>query len=477
MLKCVFVFAISILSFGIGGCAGSPKVLAVSDLSQNLGSGSQTKIEGVIGRANRRGDKSINVIYFHGMGWTQENGSQLGNDFVEAVLTQIPQSSELPGLGKCSEGQVQETPGTTVFPIDKSLVVLPTDLKGTNISLGYIGCMDRVSVALPNDRILNVFRVYWDSYFWNASQYPHVGYDDSRLGPNDSSQLGQRSIKQQLYRDILQPPSSIVSGGRVIADQRATLNREFKDSLVTHGLSDAALYMGELGPYMKRMVRLAICEAFNQSGGNPASRALSVSIDDISRIGSKCEQPDVTSASWTMISESLGSRILFDALKDGSNISFNSAISKISDDSELFMLANQIPLLGLASTHENEVFSEEKKPRIIAMSEVNDFLTYELVPYFENLYVTGCSATLTNGSPTRCDQREQRLLELTNRPELRAELVRRVGFGVVDVRLQFARRIGNLGAHPLDAHTGHMENPMVARIVLCGLRDGRTNSC
>jgi hypothetical protein len=148
-----------------------------------------------------------------------------------------------------------------------------------------------------------------------------------------------------------------------------------------------------------------------------------------------------------------------------------------SDGSEIFMLANQIPLLGLARLNANNDISLAIKPRIIALSEVNDFLSYELVPYFENLYVTGCSTSLLGGAVNNCDQREQRLADLTARPELRSELIRRVGFEVVDVRLQFARRLGDIAAHPLDAHTGHMENGMVARIVLCGLTNGKPNSC
>jgi len=123
--------------------------------------------------------------------------------------------------------------------------------------------------------------------------------------------------------------------------KRATLNLTLKGNLLNDCLSDAVIYAGTRGTEIQSALEDAICVALD---GTINSR--------------KCQFP-VTYAHddrrIIIVTESLGSRIVFDAITDlekeakrggpKSLAAFDAAVSPIT---QIFMLANQLPLLAVA---------------------------------------------------------------------------------------------------------------------------------
>lgn len=124
---------------------------------------------------------------------------------------------------------------------------------------------------------------------------------------------------------------------------RATLNGELKIGLLNDCLSDAVIYAGARGPTLALAIRNAICVAFDGT---------------VSPLG--CTFPSTAEDAappLILVTESLGSRMVFDALTELETqaraqgetalAGFDQAVAPVS---AVFMLANQIPLLGLAES-------------------------------------------------------------------------------------------------------------------------------
>ncbi len=123
--------------------------------------------------------------------------------------------------------------------------------------------------------------------------------------------------------------------------KRATLNGELKKNLLNDCFSDAVIYAGARGHSLSLEIRDAVCLAFD---GTPSVQG--------------CDFPPAPMsepAPLIILTESLGSRMVFDALMElaaqasargeAALEAFDRAVAPVS---EVFMLANQIPLLALA---------------------------------------------------------------------------------------------------------------------------------
>jgi len=115
----------------------------------------------------------------------------------------------------------------------------------------------------------------------------------------------------------------------------------------------------------------------------------------------------------------------------------DSIVDDIITGSETYMLANQIALLSLSdlklegSRARPVVKSASERPKIIAMSELNDFLTYELIPFYRQLYKRSLRVDTSSDPDT---------------PKARANIAKALGFDVIDMRLEFADKIDALHA-------------------------------
>jgi hypothetical protein len=121
--------------------------------------------------------------------------------------------------------------------------------------------------------------------------------------------------------------------------KRATLNGQLKTLLLNDCLSDAVIYAGDQGSAIQGKLQDAICVALDGTLG-----------------GSGCDFPAVNAhpnRRIIVVTESLGSRMVFDAIGalesqvqgDAAQAALDEALSPVT---EIFMLANQLPLLALA---------------------------------------------------------------------------------------------------------------------------------
>ena len=135
------------------------------------------------------------------------------------------------------------------------------------------------------------------------------------------------------------------------------------------------------------------------------------------------------------------------------------------------MLANQLALLSLSDlslTPQATAYTPttpETRPRLVAMSEINDFLTYELVPFIEQIQKRSFKNGYASGGLINNAQRQ--------------EVIRKLGFDMVDVRLEFADKLIAVVegfADPKDAHSGHAGEELIMKLILCGAKNGRLNN-
>ncbi len=392
----------------------------------------------------------VNIFYVHGIGWTENpDGDPLANDFLAGIAQayDIPLKDDLV-TNHCGADSDQRN-DKHIYITTHGEVEFETALPGSHLKIDRLICMDNTIVQVDDVLEFSVYRVFWDDLFWNALQFPHVGQDDD-------------------------------SGSSVaIAQLRRKYNRKLKDELVNYGFSDAIMYLGPAGAELRRAVQGAMCSAaLDASGFNFSEQGYDVSYKDACALASWRE---INTNQFAFVTESLGSKITFDVIQDSLTDGVDNVIDEMIAGSEFYMLANQIPLLSLNDFNTKRIapvkqFTPQERPKIIAMSELNDFLTYELVPFYEHLY------KLTNRGPTLVANADNgaRLISgaQPGTPESRAAIVEAIGFDIVDMRLEFADRLVPLldsFVDPLQAHGGHASEPLLMRYILCGANNGGLN--
>jgi hypothetical protein len=189
---------------------------------------------------------------------------------------------------------------------------------------------------------------------------------------------------------------------------RAGLNDSLKMTLMNDCFSDAVFYAGSNGHTIREQIRKALCIAL--SGGDQSN-------DD-------CSKP-LKQGNIALVSESLGSKVLFDSvacsdgrLQDDASIKIQSqqlsrlrsAVQRVTN---VYMIANQLPILNLADRDgicpgkeggpflaadlekpglkgfvdfaQRPVDPERTEPllgdlQIVAFTDPNDLLSYRLIP-------------------------------------------------------------------------------------------------
>jgi hypothetical protein len=170
--------------------------------------------------------------------------------------------------------------------------------------------------------------------------------------------------------------------------ERASLNRSLKKTLLNRCLIDAVAYAGPNGDGIRQWVEKAVCEAL---GGS---------------FDRKCDIPPAGVPPRTvLVAESLGSKLLFDALrKIWRGNSGPAMAAQLASVQQVYLLANQIPLLdaadldldavqkrqassiesglsALADAHDRARrlrISSVPDLQVIAFTDPNDLLSYRL---------------------------------------------------------------------------------------------------
>lgn len=475
-------------------CAGGqdPQILRMRSLAVPVELPRSTQSNGTVEGLDRlprdaAGRIDANILFVHGIGWTQDRSKlDFARDFVVAVAQAYGVDPPKPSANTlCPRSTMSEpvAPGAGLRITDpQGWRAFHTDYVHHRSASTDMACVDRQRIDLGSRGFITIYRVLWDDTLYNAYEFPQTGYDDA-LPPGASPPPG--------YEDI----------DRL----RSKPNRDLKTSVVTYGLADAAMYLGPVGSAMRSAIAAAFCAAFDDAAGTTrrfdeiegSRKAQRNSANEVCGDPAPGRRP-----AFAIVAESLGSRAVFDVLTAAPTDSPSAAIRSgtlrrlglVSNDRlEVFLLANQIPLLGVG-----RLSTAPQHPRLptavrfVAVSEINDPLTFELVPYFEHLFMQRCRnhATLAGLSPPDCaaaggDPAAHFARQLANDASVRSRLLEELGFEVVDVRVRFAGPLSVLTpgfVNPLEAHTRHMTAPIIRDLIVYGAdngvaRPGRGSGC
>lgn len=226
---------------------------------------------------------------------------------------------------------------------------------------------------------------------------------------------------------------------------RASINRAFKDLLLDDCFADAIIYQGKSRDAISGQIQKAILIAASTSGRDSAPADM-------------LKAAATASSSLVLVTESLGSKVAFDALYKlvtSPDASVSAAGRQTLDrTTQIFMAANQMPLLALADQSLDGVASLRKEstayqpdplaallelkkdrigitaaavPKVIAFTDPNDLLSFVLAPAKHTANYKVVDAIVSN------DQ---------------------TYFGVLE--------------RPDTAHQGYLNNRSVTRLIACG---------
>ncbi len=250
-------------------------------------------------------------------------------------------------------------------------------------------------------------------------------------------------LKRQLCFDQTEKSELCKSAQPLAGDypyKRAKLNALMKDTLLNDCLADAVIYQGRARDEISKKLQDAIVDALASSGGQAVAR---------NPLRSVAEE----SANLVVITESLGSKLAFDALyrlsQSDSDLDRKAAQKTLARMVQVFMGANQIPILALGDQTLGGYEDRGRYPtdplaallqgqdgrlsdrtgtlRVVAFTDPNDLLSYVLVPY----------------KPTR-------------------------PYDVVDVVVSNDHTYFGLFENPMTAHVGYRINESVLRAIVCG---------
>lgn len=442
------LIACLIMALLVSGCATSTKVpakiLEINSLSSTVKNNGNFKgleflADPIPGQLKNR----VNIMYMHGIGWTEDRTKeQLANSFIVGVADAYGLDVEENYISSlCGESDYDDREANQDFIYVKNRTpkYFETIIPEQQLRLDQLVCMDRTILPVGDNLEFAVYRVFWDEIFWNELQFAHVGQDDYQ------------------------------GSSQEFAGLRRKYNRILKDDLVNYGFSDAVMYLGPAGDEIRNAIRGAMCSAaLDAAGFSFQQQGSSVNQDDI------CTTADNTSIQlnqFAFVTESLGSKIVFDLMQEAQSDGHDTVVDNLIAGSEVYMLANQLALLSLSDLSLTPraplppSASTEDRPRLIAMSEINDFLTYELIPFIEQIQRRSFRNGYASGGLKSATERQQ--------------VIEKVGFDMVDVRLEFADKLISVVegfVDPKDAHSGHAGEEMVMKLILCGAKNGQLNN-
>jgi len=439
------IFSLCLLALALCGCATSSfEVLDINALSSDRdNNGSFKGLERIAQEApDSRRNIRVNIIYLHGIGYVENpEDAPLANAFISGVADAYNASVEEKAVAsRCGRDDKDEDVRlyNSIQITDTKTRQYKTTLPGSTLRLTDLACMDRQRLMVDGNIEYVIYRVFWDDIFWESLQSAHVGQD--ALGRKDQGAL---------------------------ASLRRKYNGQLKDKLVNYGFSDAVLYLGPAGEQIRNAVRGAMCSAaLDASGFGFDQQGAKVNHIDICQIAAL---RDLETDPFAFVTESLGSKIAFDIMRDAMTDGRGNVYDDMIKGTQFFMLANQVPLLSLSDISEAdrtvpEPYSDSERPTIIAMSEINDFLTYELVPFYRNLL-------------TKSYRTDNTAFDMMSETE-RNRLISILGFNVIDMRVEFSPPVFPLVGgfvDPLFAHNGHVKQPEIIAYMLCGAKGGQLN--
>lgn len=131
-----------------------------------------------------------------------------------------------------------------------------------------------------------------------------------------------------------------------LEERRAVVTRALKRDIIVMGFGDAAAYLGESGQLVRAGLSTGLCAMLHDAAGSPVAVVAG---------GVDCSMEDLTAqdaqafagVDFGFLTMSLGSRMLYDTLDEHARRSDPVLPALARRTRYFFMLANQLPLLGL----------------------------------------------------------------------------------------------------------------------------------
>ena len=436
-------YLLIILIFFLASCASAKTDLGVLKInalsSENDNDGHFMGLEALADKSGTDAMQRVNIFYLHGIGRTEDpDEPPLGRTFMKGVAgaygLQIEGNTLASQCGIKAEGENLIKSDFIEITAGETPVTYQTIVPGVSLQLDRLVCMDRQRLKVRPNLEYVVYRIFWDEFFWNSIQLAHLGQDDGK---------GETTM---------------------LANLRRKYNKKLKDQMVNYGFSDAVMYVGPAGHEIRNAIRGAMCAAALDAGGYDfAQQGFKITAKKA------CDQAankDGIANQFAFIAESLGSKITFDLMREALTDGRKTIIDQMISGSEIYMLANQLALLSLGDISTQAMkpaYNDPSapRPRIVALSEVNDFLTYEINPFFENLW--SVSQSKAGQETTKLDQNK------------RNEISNVLGFDFVDIRVEFADPLISVFkdfVDPIQAHAKHVAEPGIIELMLCGANGG-----
>ena len=440
------VFALMLSVLWLSACASNPNKfevqsitsLAAEDPAMAEFRGLEFLADPIPGKLKSR----VNIFYLHGIGWTEDpDADPLGNNFLSGIaraynLDHNGQFVASPCGETLHDGDTHEN-NHIYITAGSEPTVYESAIPGAVLKLDRMVCMDKQTLEVDSSLEFVVYRIFWDDIFWNRLQFPHVGQDDDR------------------------------GSSSAFAGLRRKYNRKLKDDLVNYGFSDAVLYLGPAGKDIRNAIRGAMCSAAIDASGYELKKQGEET--SYQRACATASNTSIMLNQFAFVTESLGSKIAYDVMRESMTDGRETIIDDMIAGSEIYMLANQLALLSLSDLTTTPkplvtYASDKARPKIVALSEINDFLSYEINPFFKQLWQL--QAVPGDGSRPEFDH------------AARQSIADALGFDFVDLRLEFADPIIPFVKEfvdPLQAHLEHAAEPELMLYLICGVRAGKLN--
>lgn len=277
----------------------------------------------------------------------------------------------------------------------------------------------------------------------------HFGASGYRADLSDSVGSRNLTLYTVLYADVAKQAKQTLCYDSSVNSQlcpdaegqypypRASLNADLKSGLLNDCFSDAVYYLGD--------------------GGDRVLTGFQGVLDEV--LANLGDDPRIVNSPVAFLSESLGSKIMTDAIVSGASATVESRLSRLRNTSLIFLGANQIPLLNLGQAEPG------CKPDV---SEIRSGLPRA----YENEWLN-----ILSNSQIRMSREgfaiPKALVAFNDPNDLLSYPVREDcdvanGIQVINVMVSNTKTLFGLVENPLPAHTGYRENNDVLAIIRSG---------
>lgn len=252
--------------------------------------------------------------------------------------------------------------------------------------------------------------------------------------------------RQYLCPDVSRPTDSCPEETIEYRRTRARLNAALKNTLLNDCISDAVIYLGKTG----QKIREGVWQAFEQ-----IAEKSSVSTNEL-------QSP------LFFVSESLGSKVLSDALACNTKKESKSVEMTLASATHLFFGANQIPLLNTGFTPASCYETLPAKRLLRDKVKADEISTLNILIEKINGQKRKLAPMARSASPSR---QAIKLIAYTDPNDLLSYEVRQQDVQVADpinVIVSNAPSWFNVLESPIKAHMGYMGNKSVVEYIACG---------